>query len=293
MLSVLAVAPNMSRAQIANIVVTNAASFRSGVPATGSIGTIFCTGLTITGVVSAPGVPLPFNLSGVTVTVGGVAAPLFAVADFGGYQQINFQVPLETAFGENAGGTTTQVTVSQNGIQGTAAANLGSVVGDFFRSGTTQFGIFQHSADYSLVTASNPAKGGETIIGYATGLPQPQPSPAIGQPTPASPLYYVPQVPLDPYSLNGLFVKDSSGISFSLVNSTGNYDPNGPLPFMGLTPGAVGLYQVNFVLPADIASGNASIDIRNWYCTAFPFGGCDAPGAVLVFDSQPVLIPVP
>src|ERR1035437_11089216 len=55
--------PWMAWCQIGNIVVTNAARFRTGIPAPGSIGTIFCTGLVVTGIVSASGVPLPFNRS--------------------------------------------------------------------------------------------------------------------------------------------------------------------------------------------------------------------------------------
>lgn len=79
-----ALLPALLSAQISHIVVTDGASFEAGLlPAPGSIGTIFCTGLSVTGVVSAPGTPLPQTLAGVTVTVGGAQAPLFAVADLG------------------------------------------------------------------------------------------------------------------------------------------------------------------------------------------------------------------
>src|SRR5437879_3514590 len=72
---------------IQNIVVTSGASFQTGLPARGSIGTIFCTGLIVTGVIPANTLPLPFTLGGVTLTVGGARAPLFAVASLTGYQQ--------------------------------------------------------------------------------------------------------------------------------------------------------------------------------------------------------------
>jgi uncharacterized protein (TIGR03437 family) len=293
-LAVLALIPAMLRAQIGNIVVTNAASFQPGVPAPGSIGTIFCTGLVINGVVSAPGVPLPFSLAGVTVTIGGAAAPLFAVADLGGYQQINLQVPQETQLGVAGTVPAAEVTITQNGVQGTITVNLASDPGEFFRIGTTQYGVLQHAADNSLVTASNPAKGGEMIIGYATGLQPPGSSVAIGQPAPTSPLYYVPQVDNNPTNVNltGLFIKDSAGSSFNVFNLNGLYNPNGDLPFMGLTPGAVGLYQINFVLPG-LAAGNAAIDIRHMGCNeALAFlSGCGAPGATVFTDGQTVLIP--
>jgi len=53
-------------AQIANIFVTNAAGFQAGLPPRGSIGTIFCTGLIVEGVVGAPGSSLPTNLAGIS-----------------------------------------------------------------------------------------------------------------------------------------------------------------------------------------------------------------------------------
>jgi uncharacterized protein (TIGR03437 family) len=131
--------PGVIWCQIGNIVVTSAASFQPGVPAKGSIGTIFCTGLTVTGVVSAPSAPLPFSLSGVAVTMGGAAAPLFAVTDLDGYQQINFQVPLEAKSSPDG---TMQVVVGQNGRQGSATADKPIRPGDFFRIGSTPFGAF-------------------------------------------------------------------------------------------------------------------------------------------------------
>src|SRR5260370_34948485 len=100
--------------QIGNIMVTNGASFQPGLPPNGSIGTVFCTGLTVSGVVKAEGAPLPTSLSGVTVTVRGVPAPLFAVADLGGYQQIDFQVPQEVRTYPDG----MPFVVSQNGVQG-------------------------------------------------------------------------------------------------------------------------------------------------------------------------------
>jgi uncharacterized protein (TIGR03437 family) len=159
-----ALLPCIAWPQIGSIVVTSGASFQPGVPAKGSIGTIFCTGLTVSGVVLATGTPLPATLAGVTVAIGGVAAPLFSVADPGGYQQIDSQVPID------AGGA--QVVVGQNGAQGSATAtNDPNAPGDFFRLGGTQSGVFQPGSGYSLLTTGGPAKAGETIVGYATGLP--------------------------------------------------------------------------------------------------------------------------
>jgi uncharacterized protein (TIGR03437 family) len=274
--------------QIGNIVVTSGASFQPGLPQLGSIGTIFCTGLSIQGVVSARDLPLPTSLAGVTVTVGGAAAPLFAVADLGSFQQINFQVPLEAV--------SDQIAVSQNGLQATMTPALTlNVAGDFFRIGGTRYGIFQHGADYSLVTQDNPARGGETIIAYATGLSAAYPAVPTGQPAPLSPLSHVPQsidtaqlgydIEQTGLSVNGIAVFDPPPIS---GDSTGKQ----PIPFMGLTPGAVGLYQINFTFPSGVSAGDATIQLVRHTC---PGGGsisCNRPENIRTYLSQPVSIPV-
>jgi uncharacterized protein (TIGR03437 family) len=290
--------------QIGNIVVTSGASFQPGIPPALSVGTIFCTGVTVTGVVAAASTPLQTVLAGVTVTVGGVAAPLFAVADVGGYQQINFQVPVYTG--------AAQVVVSQNGSQGSATAtNDPDAPGDFFQIGGTQLGVFQHGSDYSLVTPSNPAKAGETIVAYATGLPTAVPAPPAGQPAPLSPLSYVPQMNFSTYlneiglSLNGknisggcIAVNGSCNLGSALFDPTGSdcygCDTTGlsPVPFMGFAPGMVGVYQVNFVMPQGLSTGNVPIQFVRAICNSVFASGCDGPTAIHYWGGQAVLLPV-
>jgi uncharacterized protein (TIGR03437 family) len=289
-------------AQISNIVVTNGASLAPGLPDPGSLASIFCTGLSVTGVVTAPGVPLPFTLAGVAVTVSGVPAPLLAVADLGGFQQINFQVPPKAELYK--GGTDLVIVVSQGGLQGTAKPALSGLPAfsgfEFFRLGRTQFGAFQHSSDYSLVTTDHPAVPGETIIGYATGARMEAgayPIPA-GQATPLSPLFPLHQSnaglegPLDEIGLwldNGVLILDDQ------PPIAGDSTGMSPISFVGLAPGTVGVYQINFKLPAQTPSGNNPIQIVSQYCTlTFP-GKCAPqffPNSLGVSYGQPVLLPV-
>ncbi|MGO9256482.1 MAG: hypothetical protein ACLQU1_09300 [Bryobacteraceae bacterium] len=282
--------PVLSCAQISNVVVTNAASYEVGLPAPGSIGAIFCTGLSVSGIDSAPGIPLPLNLAGVTVTVGGVSAPIFAVADLGGYQQINFQVPYGVQFDTEAGGTVTaNVVVSQNGTQGTSASTLlAPEVGAFFGFGSTQYGLFQHGLDFSLVTASNPARVGEVVVGYATGLAPPNPTVPAGQAAPLSPLYPVPQSAAFMTvgaEVHGVYLLDSTGYEPIAL-------PGGGLQFMGLAPGMVGVYQINFVVP-NVASGTVAVGLQDELCVAQPFHmSCIGPGTTSFTYSPTVLIPV-
>jgi uncharacterized protein (TIGR03437 family) len=114
---------------------------------------------------------LPTSLNGVSVTIGGVKAPLYYV----GPAQINAEVPYEVQTGNQnivvttAAGTST-LTATVSGAAPSifivdAAANVGTVV---------------KSADFSLVTAKNPVKVGDTIIVYSTGLGQTTPAVKTG-----------------------------------------------------------------------------------------------------------------
>jgi hypothetical protein len=95
-----------------------------------------------------------------------------------------------------------------------------------------------HASDGSLVTAAKPAKSGEILTLYASGLGPTRPGVDPGQPFPASP----PQVVNSPVQV--------------LVNG----DSIDAL-YAGGDPGAIDGYQVNFQMPNGIASGEASIQV--------------------------------
>src|ERR1017187_9455533 len=96
-----------------------------------------------------------------------------------------------------------------------------------------------HANDFSPVTASKPATAGEILSVFATGLGPTIPGVDPGQPFPASPLQAV-NSPVE-VMVNG---KDAA-----------------VLAAVGL-PGAVGGYQVNFRVPPDAATGNATIQLK-------------------------------
>lgn len=82
--------------------VADAAAFHPGLPRPGGLASIFASGLQVPGQVLAPGPPFPTELAGVRVLAGGVPAPILSVSNVGtagaaGSQQINFQVPFESA----------------------------------------------------------------------------------------------------------------------------------------------------------------------------------------------------
>jgi uncharacterized protein (TIGR03437 family) len=221
--------------------IVNSASFAQGLVRPGGLATVFVSGIPgLQGVVQAAGLPLPSELAGVSVTVGVLTAPLLAVADMPGVgQQINLQVPSElpgditaadivVRVGHPSPARPDDIFASQSQV---SWATMGT--GVFTADGHT--GIFQH-ADYSLVTSSNPARRGEPLVLYATGLGAVTPAVASGTAAPVSPLSYVQQVP--ELSVDGNVAQ---------------------VLFAGLTPTLAGLYQMNFVVPQQARSGSVEV----------------------------------
>jgi uncharacterized protein (TIGR03437 family) len=213
-------------------VVVNAASFLPGV-CPGGIAIIFGQNLNNVGIdITAPGIPLPDQLAGVSVYVNGIAAPLYSISSSNGQDQISFQVPFETATGQGAA----QIDVVN---QDTTTA---SVVVDSF---TEDPGIFTFNGlavaahlNGSLVTPADPAYPGETIVLYTTGLGPLSVDVADGYPPPSNTLANT----VDP--LQALVNGEQCSVLFS-----------------GLAPGFVGVYQLNLTLPADLPFGDLDIQI--------------------------------
>jgi uncharacterized protein (TIGR03437 family) len=202
--------------------VVNAASFAQGLTP-GSLATAFTTGvLDSAGVQNAPGVPLPPSLGGVSVTVGGITAPVQLIANNNGQEQVNFQVPFEIR-----GRTSVPVVVTRNG-QSSTVVNVPvldvqpAVYSD----------VVVHNADFTLASAEHPLLAGEFAFVYATGLGQVSNEPATGAAAPASPL-----------------AETAAGVEVTIGGVPC------PVQFSGLAPGFAGVYQVNFRVAESLASG--------------------------------------
>src|SRR5207342_460640 len=102
---------------------------------------------------------------GVSVSVNGTPAPLYAVANVAGREQVNFQAPFEIA-----GRQTVSMTVTRAG-QTSAAVDVGVLAQKpavYTSAGT--LGVVVHNPDFSLVTAARPLVAGELAFLYAAGL---------------------------------------------------------------------------------------------------------------------------
>jgi uncharacterized protein (TIGR03437 family) len=160
---------------------------------------------------------LPDQLADVRVYVANMPVPLIYVCP----TQINFLLPNNLKPGNVA------LRVVRQGVTGAEVTiALVDAAPQLFKS-KDGFVIAQHGADYSLVTPDSPAKPGEVIVFYATGLgvTKPSPAPAEIQQIPSK----IPDGALS-LSLDGIAVNPAD------------------IWYAGLTPGIAGVYQINLKL---------------------------------------------
>jgi len=215
--------------------VVNAAIYSPGADF-GSIASLFGTGLTnIAGVQSATTIPLPTQIAGTSMTVNGAPAPLFAVANVNGQQQINFQMPY-VAPGSN---TPFTFVINNNGNQTTYYSGSGGQPGIFTASGLPAI----LRSDGSLVSPANPAAAGETVAVYWTGVDVFDRGllPADGVASPLSPLV-------------------QCDAAYNPVAQVGTVSAQ--VSFCGLAPGLVGLGQMNVVVPSSLTTGTYNFQVE-------------------------------
>jgi len=213
--------------------VVDAASYssRNGL-APGSIVSVFGRNLSAS-VQSVSTIPLPVQLAGASLNVGGVYAPLFFASD----GQVNAQIPVELApdsrvqvFWEYRleGSGNQQAAVPQSILITSAAPSIFTTN----QQGTGQGAILHR--DGQLADNRVPAKAGEIMQVFCTGLGATQPVVRSGQPGPWS----------EPLARVVMPVTATVGGKPAVVH------------FAGLAPGFVGLYQVNVQVPEGIGPGS-------------------------------------
>ena len=176
--------------------------------------------------------PFPRTLGGVQVTMNGTPVPIYAVSP----ERIDCVVP----FGLT--GTTARIVVTS----GTTASNAVEVPMSLSAPGIfslTQNGLGDGAilhANFSGVTAASPAKPGEVVQVYLTGLGAVAPTVIDGAAAPSSPpLALVP----------GPLRVTVAGQTASVL-------------FQGLAPGLAGVYQLNVQLPASLPPGSHSLAVQ-------------------------------
>jgi len=196
--------------------IVNTADYQAPV-APGSVISIFGANLA-PAEAQAGGAPLPMSLGGISVLVNGsIKLPLFYV----GPTQINAQLPYETPAGAD--------TLSINGSAPVSFTVAASAPGIIVYGGNRAVAI---NSDYSLNGPDHPIQTGGWITVYLTGQGLVSPTVPTGAVAPGDPLAY-PVLPV---------TATLGGQSATVM-------------FAGLTPGYIGLFQVNLRIPS-LASGD-------------------------------------
>jgi uncharacterized protein (TIGR03437 family) len=206
--------------------VVNAADFNTTI-APGGLVSVFGNQLSPINLATSE-MPLPTALAGSCLTVNGLPMPILFVSP----NQVNAQIPFEsvgnvTLILRTPGGTSDNYNVQI--LPGAPSVFRSSVPG---LDGTVATVV--RNDDGGLVTDSHPIhrKENTVLVIYGTGLGQTSPAGQTGMPSPANPLAVALTKPT--VTLGGVQL---------------------PLSYYGLTPGEVGVYQINVSVPSSVPAG--------------------------------------
>jgi uncharacterized protein (TIGR03437 family) len=225
--------------------VVNAAGFQNQFVSPCSLATIYGSAIApaLQGVASAMIAPQT-QVAGVTVQFGGVSAPILDVANVNGQETVSVQVPCEVPSSAATPAATVQMVVTADGA---ASAPFNVTVlplspGIFqFTDTDGQVRAVLVRQDGTFINIANPARPGDTLRMFVTGL---------GQTTP--PLFTNEFDPL--VEVNNSWVPQSLPVNTGVVVGINN---GGALVLSAqYAYGMVGVYEVDFQVPENTASGN-------------------------------------
>jgi uncharacterized protein (TIGR03437 family) len=218
-------------------VLDNALFTLGGSLAPGGIAALFGEQLTTGPVAQAQLLPLGTSLGGASVFVNNHAAPIYYVSP----GQINFLIPFSTSAGQAT------VRVDRDGLTGNSVSlNIVPAAPRLLRLGIGDYPIAVLTDPVTTFPlpptpgiSSRPAKAGvDVLVFYALGLGQTNPPASDGQAAPFA------QVASSTRMVFGETIIANTGVTAIPM-------------YAGLTPGSVGLYQVNVLVPANSEKGNA------------------------------------
>lgn len=209
--------------------VTNAASFEAGAISAGQITTLFGAGMG-PGVGVQPGLDtsgrLPTFAGNAVVLMGGAPSPLFFVRG----DQINAQAPMSIA----GRGQVDVVVVHDGTVTNSFQIPVREATPALFGFSDGSNRIIALNSDGSINSPANPARRGDFVVLFATGLGPTDPFVEAGVPAPSDPLATA-RLPIR--------------IRFGGAEAT-------PF-FAGLAPGFAGLFQLNVFVPDNAPAGAA------------------------------------
>jgi uncharacterized protein (TIGR03437 family) len=191
---------------------------------------------------------LPTSLDGVSVKIDNKSAYVSYISP----TQLNVVAPADTATGS------VNVSVTNNGVTSSSATvQLVAQSPALFLWGG-KYAAATHYPDYSPVGpaslfpgSSTPAKPGDTVILWGTGLGPTTPSAPDGQLTPSTQLYSVANPP----------TVTIGGAQANVISAV-------------LSPGFAGLYQIAIQTPTSLSDGDQTIVLQS--------GSATSPSGVLI-----------
>jgi len=209
--------------------VVSTASYAAS-PAPGTLISIFGTELAGS-TAQAHSLPLPDQIGNTQLAIGGVTVPLLFVSE----TQVNALVP----YGLQTNAKYTVIVQRGNSISTAQTISVQPALPGVFtpdQSGKGQGYIFKIASDgaQTLAAPSAPASAGDVLTIYCAGLGEVQPSLQAGMPAPSTTL----ENTVNPVTAT------IGGVSANVA-------------FGGLTPGFVGLYQVNLTVPSGVTAGDS------------------------------------
>jgi uncharacterized protein (TIGR03437 family) len=240
--------------------------------ASGAVGLVPCGLATLRAPGLAPGVsgvvsgvssfgPLPYQLATIqSIRVNGILAPIQAVANQGGQEQVNFQTPCEV----QPGLATVIVNVNGNNNTVSGVPVFAGQPGIFTYAGpqNKQYGAVIRLKDGSYITPSNFAPTGENFWVILTGLGLT--SPALTTNSPGLPGQ------TQTVNLEAIVGVNNGGV------------PAQPAKYL---PGSIGVYYVEFTIPKTSTAPPGTV-----LATDVPFAVAVIINGQAVFGN-PVLLP--
>jgi uncharacterized protein (TIGR03437 family) len=182
------------------------------------------------GLISVMGQNMPTALGDACLTANGATVPLLQSVSS---TQVNGQLPF------NIDGDAQITLRTQGGVSDNLNISILPTAPSVFLDASSTASVYR-GANNAQVNAGNPVLAGDALVIYATGLGRTRPAIQAGDTAPVDPLSVAMVTP--DVSLNGVPLQ---------------------VVYAGLTPGGVGVYQINVRVPPDIAGGaNVPLVIR-------------------------------
>jgi len=210
----------------------NAADFQNGSISPCSLAAVVGSGLApgIQGVVVPTTVgPWAYTVANDRITVGTSQAPIYAVSNVNGREQVVFQVPCDVAPGN------TQVTVNVGAGSRAVTVNILAASPGVFQYAMSdgQSRAVMVRPDGSFVSLENPARRGENVVVFVTGLGPTNPAVGTNQVAP----------PGSTATVRGAVVPGINAGGADLVSAV-------------LSPDLLGVYEVTFTIPGNTPAGS-------------------------------------